>query len=164
MTRFRWHSGVAVAVAASLLATACGEKIPRSAQEQPAAAFEGHVCDLVQARELSQIFVSELTADRQADGICTWSRADSGVPAFSYQVHPYMEDLQSEVRKLAGAEEGEFEIVVRLGLGNAAIWSDMGLFVSRGGRTLQVTPHGDDDPRALFEELASLLLERLEAQ
>jgi hypothetical protein len=40
----------------------------------------------------------------------------------------------------------------------------MGLFVSRGGRTLQVTPHGDDDPRALFEELASLLLERLEAQ
>jgi hypothetical protein len=39
----------------------------------------------------------------------------------------------------------------------------LGLFVSRDGRTLQLTPFDEEIPRAIYEELASLLLERLDS-
>lgn len=161
MTRIRGISG-GFAVALLLLA-GCGEKVPRSAGEQSAGTFEGHVCDLVQAGELSQIFVGKLTPERQAPSTCTWVNTETGDPAFSYQLHAYMEDLPASVADLTTATDDTLTIETKPGLGDSAVWTDVGLFVSRRGRTLQVSPLGDEEPQELFEELASLLLERLEA-
>ncbi len=161
MARIRGSSG-GFAVAFLLIA-GCGEKVPRSATEQSAGGFEGHVCDLVQASELSQIFVGKLTPERQSSSTCTWVDTDTNEPAFSYQVHAYMEDLPTAVADLPTTTGDDLTIETKPGLGDAAAWTDVGFFVSRRGRTLQVSPFGDEDPRELFEELASLLLERLEA-
>ena len=161
MTRIRGSSGgFAVAL---LLIAGCGEKVPRAAPEQSAGSFEGHVCDLIQASELSQIFVSKLTPEKQSSSTCIWINADTGEPAFSYQLHPYMDDLPTAVADLSTSTEDDLTIETKPGLGDAAAWTDVGLFVSRRGRTLQVSPSDDEEPRELFEELASLLLERLEA-
>ena len=161
MIRIRASSGgFAVAL---LLIAGCGEKVPRSAPEQSAGTFEGHVCDLVQASELSQIFVSKLTPERQSSSTCTWVNTDTGAPAFSYQVHDYMEDRPTAVADLPTTKGDDLTIEAKPGLGDDAAWTDVGLFVSRRGRTLQVSPSDEEEPRELFEELASLLLERLEA-
>ncbi len=161
MRRFRGNPvGI---VAALLLIAGCGEKVPRSAAEQAAGTFQGDVCDLVQASELSQIFVSELKPESLSSSTCTWVNADTGAPAFSYQLHAYMDDLSTDIANFATTIGDDLTIEPEPGLGDAAAWTDVGLFVSRRGRTLQVSPLGDDEPRELYEELASLLLERLEA-
>ena len=151
--------------AAFLLLVSCGEEVPRAAPEEAEARFGGHACELVSASELSQLFVDRLEPVPDApagDETCTWSSAESGEAVFRYQVRPYIDDLASGVAELAPDGAGEPEVEVRQGLGDAAVWTGFGLFVSRNGRTLQLTPFDEEIPRPIYEELASLLLERLE--
>jgi hypothetical protein len=152
--------------------TACGEEVPRPPPEEAEQRLSGHSCDLVSASELSQLFVGKLTPVRDTPAgntACTWKAADSGDAVFRYEVRPYVEDLEAAVREFAAGhsggpgDPGELNVEVRPGLGEAAVWTDIGLFVSRNGRTLQLTPFDEEIPRAIYEELASLLLERLEA-
>jgi hypothetical protein len=42
------------------------------------------------------------------------------------------------------------------------VWTDVGLFANRAGRTLQVQPLRNDENRAPYQELARLLLTRME--
>lgn len=160
------RGGTLPCAAALVLLAACGEEVPRQAPEETDASFGGHACELVTASELSQLFVSRLepVPDEPAgDSTCTWRSAESGEAVFRYQVRPYVENLETGVLEFAPAGAGEPEVEVRQGLGEAAVWTGFGLFVSRNGRTLQLTAFDDDSPRAIYEELASLLLERLEA-
>lgn len=162
----RIRGGLAACAAAHLLLAACGEEVPRTPPEEPDTAFSGHACDLVASSELSQIFVSQLEPQREVppgESTCTWRSVDSKRPVFRYEIRPYMEDLRSGVSRLADDQDAAPVIEIRQGLGEAAVWTNLGLFVSRSGRTLQVTPFDEDVPRALYEELASLLLERLES-
>ena len=152
--------------AALILLVACGEEVPRTAPAEAEQAIGHHVCELVTASELSQLFVSELAPVRDTsagDSACTWQATESGDAVFRYQVRPYIGDLQAGVRELGTTDGATVKIEPRPGLGDAAVWSDIGLFVSRNGRTLQVTPFDEESPRAIYEELASLLLERLES-
>jgi hypothetical protein len=48
------------------------------------------------------------------------------------------------------------------GIGDSAVWTDVGLFANRNGRTLQVEPLQEDADRSPYQELARLLLTRLE--
>lgn len=157
------HASLAAA-AASLL-VACGEEVPRTPPEEAPRAFAGHACELVTASELSQLFVARLEAVRDeqaARPACTWKRADSDEAVFRYEVHPYVEDLRAGVAGFAPEGRNDLHVSDRPGLGDAAVWTDIGLFVSRDGHTLQLTPFDDDSPRPIFEELATLLMERLE--
>lgn len=157
--------GGTLACAAALL-VACGEEVPRQAPEEAEETFGGHACELVTASELSQLFVGRLepVPDEPAgDTTCTWRSEESGEVAFRYQVRPYVENLETGVLEFAPDGAGEPDVEMRQGLGEAAVWTSFGLFVSRNGRTLQLMPFEDDSPRAIYEELASLLLERLEA-
>lgn len=161
----RIRGGLAVCAAAHLLLVACGKEVPRAPPAQSDSTLTGHACDLVTAGELSQIFVSELEPTRDAppgESTCTWNSVESGRALFRYEIRSYMKDLRAGVRSLSQGDANS-KLEVRQGLGDAAVWSDLGLFVSRNGRTLQVTPFDDEIPRALYEELASLLLERLES-
>jgi len=160
------NRGGTLTCAALILLVACGEEVPRPPPEKAEQVLAGHACDLVTASELSQLFVGELTPVRDAparDSACTWKAADSGEAVFRYEIRPYIEDLEAGVREFAAGDSGELNVEVRPGLGQTAVWSDIGLFVSRNGRTLQLTPFDEEIPRAIYEELASLLLERLES-
>lgn len=161
------NRGRSAACAATLiLLGACGEEVPRPPPEEAEQILAGHACDLVTASELSQLFVSRLTPVRDGsagESACTWKTEASGDAVFRYEIRPYIEDLQSGVRELAPGDSAALNVEVRPGLGEAAVWSDIGFFVSRNGRTLQVAPFDEEVPRAIYEELASLLLERLEA-
>lgn len=160
------RGGTLACTVALMLLVACGEEVPRPPPEEAEQLLSGHACDLVSASELSQLFVSKLTPVRDTpagNAACTWKAADAGDAVFRYEIRPYVEDLQAGVRDFAAGDSGELHVEARPGLGEAAVWSDIGLFVSRNGRTLQVTPFDDESPRAIYEELASLLLERLEA-
>lgn len=160
------RGGTVPCAAALTLLVACGEEIPRPAPQEAEEAFSGHACELVTASELSQLFVSRLepVPDQSAgDETCTWQTIDSGVAVFRYQVRPYVENLETAVLEFSPDGAGEPQVEVRQGLGEAAVWTSFGLFVSRNGRTLQLTPFDEDSPRAIYEELAILLLERLEA-
>lgn len=158
--------GALSCAAALILLVACGEEVPRPPPEEAEQVLAGHACELVTASELSQLFVSKLTPVREGstgDSACTWQATESGDAVFSYQIRPYTEDLQAGIRAFAPGDSGELNVEARPGLGEAAVWSDIGLFVSRSGRTLQLTPFDEEIPRAIYEELAILLLERLES-
>jgi hypothetical protein len=160
------RGGTLSCAAALILFAACGEEVPRPPPEEADRVIAGHACELVTASELSQLFVGELAAVRDGtagDSACTWKAATSGDAVFRYEIRPYIEDLQAGIGDLATGDAGQPHVEVRTGLGEAAAWSDLGLFVSRSGRTLQVTPFDADIPRAIYEELAILLLERLES-
>lgn len=160
------RGGTLTCVAALFLLMACGEEVPRPPPEEAGQLLSGHSCDLVSASELSQLFVSKLAPVRDTpagESACTWKTADSGDAVFRYEIRPYIEDLEAGVPELVAGDSAELNLEVRPGLGEAAVWSDIGLFVSRNGRTLQLTPFDQEIPRAIYEELASLLLERLEA-
>lgn len=158
------RGGFMLSAAVLIMLIGCGEEVPRTPPEAEGT-FTGHACDLVTAGELSQIFVSRLEPVRDAssgDSTCTWQSTDSGDAVFRYEVRPYIENLAQAVREFAAGDPQEMKVEVRQGLGEAAVWTDVGLFVSRSGHTLQLTPFDEDIPRAIYEELASLLLERVE--
>lgn len=160
------NRGRAVSCSAALiLLVACGEEVPRQPHAEGEQAITRHACELVTASELSQLFVGALTPVRDAeagDTACTWQATESGEAVFRYHVRPYIENLQAGVRGFATGDSA-LKVEPRPGLGEAAVWSDIGLFVSRDGRTLQLTPFDEQIPRAIYEELASLLLERLDS-
>jgi hypothetical protein len=160
------RGGAVSCSAALILLVACGEEVPRQPHVEGEQAIARHACELVTASELSQLFVGELAPVRDAaagDTACTWQAAESGEAVFRYQVLPYIENLQAGVREFATGDTAALKIEARPGLGETAVWSDIGLFVSRDGRTLQLTPFDEEIPRAIYEELASLLLERLDS-
>jgi hypothetical protein len=147
-----------------MLFGACGEEItePRAARDTMP---EKPACELVRDIDLQQIFVNPLRADAEGGSStrhCTWNDAASAQPFVQYELHPYMESLQAQVDTME-QELGE-SINARFvqGIGDEAVWTDVGLFVNRNGRTLQVRPLQDDDNRAPYQELARLLLTRLE--
>jgi len=157
--------GGSLGAAALTLLIACGEEVPRTPPEETPQEFAGHACELVSSSELSQLFVSRLEPvreDRPGNPACTWKAAEADEAAFRYEVHPYVADLQAGVRAFAPDDGADLQVEVRQGLGEAAVWTDIGLFVSRNGHTVLLIPFDDESPRAIYEELASLLLERLE--
>lgn len=160
------REGTVSCAVALILMAACGEEVPRPPPVEAEKAIAGHACELVTASELSQLFVGELAAVRDVsagDSACAWKAAESGDAVFRYEIRPYIEDLQSGIREFSSGNPGQLNVEVRQGLGEAAVWSDIGLFVSRNGRTLQVVPFDEEIPPAIYEELAILLLERLES-
>jgi hypothetical protein len=143
---------------------ACGEEIP----EQQAAADkppEKPACELIRNSDLQQIFVNPLTVDSESGPStrqCTWIDAATGQPFLQYELHPYREELQSQVNMMEQELGASVNARFVQGIGDAAVWTDVGLFVNRNGRTLQVKPLQEDDDRAPYQELARLLLTRLE--
>lgn len=148
------------------LAAGCGEELAeREVESSPPPV---PVCELIDASDLQQIFVNDLTLDVQdstADS-CTWKDVDTGDAFLRYELLPYSEDLDARVRALR-TEQGEgpegLDIRTVKGIGDAAIWTDLGLFVNRSGRTLRITPVDAAGDRAPYQELARLLLTRMEA-
>jgi len=150
-------------VAGFLLVAACGEEIAEqqvTVDEPP----EKPACELVRQIDLQQIFVNSLAADGESASLrhCTWIDAATEEPFVEYEVHSYSADLQTRVDSLE-RELGE-SINARFvqGIGDSAVWTDVGLFANRAGRTLQVKPLRDDENRAPYQELARLLLTRME--
>ena len=148
-----------------MLIGACGEEI---AQEQVPVDRppERPACELVQQIDLQQIFVNPLTTDRanSSDRHCTWNDASTSKPFVQYQLHPYVEDLQTRVDAMERDMGESVNPRFVQGIGDAAVWTDAGLFVNSNGRTLQVTPLQDVEERAPYQELARLLLTRLEGR
>lgn len=145
-----------------LLIAACGEEIAeqRVAADAPP---ETPACELIRQIDLQQIFVNALRADTDSASLehCTWIDTASNEPFVEYQVLSYSEDLQARVdgleQELGKAVNARFV----QGIGDAAVWTDVGLFANGAGRTLQVTPLKDDENRAPYQELARLLLTRM---
>lgn len=159
-----WRRSACLCLLASVgLAGACGEELAEREVGGPSPAVSA--CELVQASDLQQIFVNDLTLDEASatEDSCTWNDVETGQPYIRYEVHPYAEDLRARVQALQ-EEQGEASggQVVK-GIGDTAIWTDLGLFVNRNGRTLQITPLRDSGDRAPYQELARLLLTRMEA-
>lgn len=146
-------------LAAAGLAGACGDELPQ--HEVNGASRDIPACELVTPGDLQQIFVNELVLDEasRANDACTWIDVASGEAFLHYQLHPYTADLQA----LARGPRGDAGAEPVRGLGEAAFWTERGLFVNRNGRTLQITPLAADGDRAPYQELARLLLTRLEA-
>ncbi|MEX2123660.1 MAG: hypothetical protein WD795_07180 [Woeseia sp.] len=147
-----------------MLIGACGEEIPEQ-QVSGGKPPEKPACELVRQSDLQQIFVNPLTTDSASGSSnrqCTWNDAATDKPFVKYELHSYSDDLQARVNLLE-QELGE-SVNPRFvqGIGDAAVWTDIGLFVNRSGRTLQVKPLQDDENRAPYQELARLLLTRLE--
>ncbi|MEX2494691.1 MAG: hypothetical protein WD448_01310 [Woeseia sp.] len=162
--RFGLTAGSGLATAVLVLIGACGDEVsePEGARGQGP---EKPVCELVRQVDLQQIFVNRLAPDgdtRSSMDRCTLNDAESEEAFVQYELHPYKEDLRVEVERLE-RELGE-DINPRFvqGIGDEAVWTDVGLFVNRSGRTLQVKPMQDDQDRAAYQELARLLLTRLE--
>jgi hypothetical protein len=141
---------------------ACGEEIAeqRVAVDEPP---EKPACQLVRPIDLQQIFVNPLRAEADSASLrhCTWIDTASNEPFVEYQVLPYSEDLKARVdgleQELGKAVNARFV----QGIGDAAVWTDVGLFANGAGRTLQVKPLKDDENRAPYQELARLLLTRM---
>jgi hypothetical protein len=148
-----------------MLIGACGEEIaPEQVSvdkppEQPA-------CELVRQIDLQQIFVNPLTAQESnsSNRQCTWNDASTSAPFVQYELHPYVEDLQARVDAMEKDRGSSVNPRFVEGIGDAAVWTDSGLFVNRNGLTLQVTPLQEDDQHAPYQELARLLLTRLEGR
>lgn len=148
-------------LAAAALTGACGDELQEGTES--VASRDIPACELVTPIDLQQIFVNELSLDPAAstNDACTWNDVGSGEAFLRYELHPYTEDLETLVHRLQDNGRGGVELV--RGIGDSAIWSGLGLFVNRSGRTLQITPLDAGGDRAPYQELARLLLTRLEA-
>lgn len=159
-----WRRSACLCLLASVgLAGACGEELAEREVRGPAPSIPA--CELVQASDLQQIFVNDLALDESSatENSCTWIDVETGEPFIRYEVHPYAEDLRAHVQALQEEHGDESSPQLVKGIGDHAIWTDLGLFVNRSGRTLQITPLYGNDDRAPYQELARLLLTRLEA-
>lgn len=148
------------------LAAGCGEELAEREAEPSAPPVAA--CELIDASDLQQIFVNELTLDAEASmaDACVWQDSETGDAFLEYEVLPYSEDLHARFRALRaeqGEETDETNVSTVRGIGDAAIWTDLGLFVNRNGRTLRITPVDAAGDRAPYQELARLLLTRMEA-
>lgn len=151
-------------LASALVLGACGEEIAEQEvvvdepPQQPA-------CQLVRQVDLQQIFVNTLVADSataSSNEKCTWIDTETDQPFLHYELHPYREDLEAQVRVMEQDLGTGINPRFVQGIGDAAVWTDVGLFANRNGRTLQVRPLQDGQDRAPYQELARLLLTRLE--
>jgi hypothetical protein len=160
--RSRRAAGIGL-VTGFLLIGACGEEIAeqRAAADEPP---EKPACELVRQIDLQQIFVNSLSADADSASLrhCTWIDAATDEPFLQYDVHPYSADLQVRVDTLERELGKSINARFVQGIGDAAVWTDIGLFANRAGRTLQVKPLKDDEDHAPYQELARLLLTRME--
>jgi len=160
--RGRRTAGIGL-VTGFLLIGACGDEIAeqRVAVDEPP---EKPACELVRQIDLQQIFVNSLSADPDSASLrhCTWVDTATGEPFVQYEVHPYSEDLQARVVGLEQELGKSINARVVQGIGDSAVWTDVGLFANRAGRTLQVQPLRNDENRAPYQELARLLLTRME--
>lgn len=160
--RGRRTAGIGL-VTGFLLIGACGEEIAeqRVAVNEPP---EKPACELVRQIDLQQIFVNSLSADPDSASLrhCTWIDAATDEPFLQYEVLPYSEDLQARVDSLEQELGKSVNARFVQGIGDSAVWTDVGLFANRAGRTLQVQPLKDDENRAPYQELARLLLTRME--
>ena len=147
-----------------LLLAACGEEIAEQ-QVVPDEPLQKPACELVEQVDLQQIFVNTLvpdTASVTSNRECTWTDEATGEPFVQYSLHPYREDLEAQVHVIEQDRGGSINARFVQGIGDAAVWTDVGLFANRNGRTLQVQPLQDDQNKAPYQELARLLLTRLE--
>jgi len=148
-----------------LLLGGCGEEIAEQemvTDEPP----EKPACQLIQQIDLQQIFVNSLTPDTasaSSNRQCTWIDEATQKPFVQYELHPYSEDLQARVASIERERGASINARFVQGIGDAAVWTDEGLFANRNGRTLQVQPLQENQERAPYQELARLLLTRLEA-
>jgi hypothetical protein len=147
-----------------LLVGGCGEEI---AEEQmvPDQPPEKPACQLIRQVDLQQIFVNSLTPDaKTADSNhqCTWIDDATKEPFVRYELLPYREDLKARVASIEQEHGASINPRFVQGIGDAAVWTDDGLFANRSGRTLQVQPLQDNQEKAPYQELARLLLTRLE--
>lgn len=160
----RARSTAGFALFGTLLLGGCGEEI---AEEQMVTGEPPGkpACQLIGQVDLQQIFVNSLTPDAATESSnheCTWIDEATSKPFVKYELLPYREDLKARV---AGIEEDRgASIHPRFvqGIGDAAVWTDDGLFANRSGRTLQVQPLQESEEKAPYQELARLLLTRLE--
>jgi len=151
-------------LAVVLFITACGEEIAEQ-QVVPDQPLQIPACELVEQVDLQQIFVNSLipdTASASSNRQCTWIDEATSEPFLQYELHPYREDLQAQVNAIEQDRGDSINARFVQGIGDSAVWTDVGLFANRNGRTLQVRPLQDDQNRAPFQELARLLLTRLE--
>lgn len=147
-----------------LLIVACGEEIAeqQGVNNKPP---EKPACDLIRQVDLQQIFVNPLTAETESPSStrqCTWVDPATKEPFLRYELHPYSEDLQVRVNSIEQELGKSINARFVQGIGDSAVWTDVGLFANRNGRTLQVEPLQEDADRAPYQELARLLLTRLE--
>src|SRR5690606_30959732 len=122
-------------------------------------------CALIEQIDLQQIFVNTLVPDSASatsNRECTWMDEATGEPFVQYSLHPYREDLEVQVHVIEQDRGDSINARFVQGIGDAAVWTDVGLFANRNGRTLQVQPLQDDQNKAPYQELARLLLTRLE--
>lgn len=151
-------------LAGVLFIAACGEEIAEQ-QVVPDEPLQKPACELIEQVDLQQIFVNTLAADTasaSSNRECTWIDEATGEPFLRYSLHPYREDLQAQVDAIEQDRGNSINARFLQGIGDAAVWTDVGLFANRNGRTLQVQPLQDDQNKAPYQELARLLLTRLE--
>jgi hypothetical protein len=151
-------------VAGFMLIGACGEEI---AEQQAAngTAPQKPACEWIRQVDLQQIFVNDLAADstsQSSNTHCTWNDAATDEPFMHYELLPYAEDLHGRIAAIEQELGGSVNPRYLQGIGDDAVWTDEGLFVNRNGRTLQIKPLQSDAERAPYQELARLLLSRLE--
>jgi hypothetical protein len=143
---------------------ACGEEIAEQEMvtDKPP---EKPACQLIQQIDLQQIFVNALTPDTasaSSNRQCTWIDEATQKPFVQYELHPYNEDLQAHVASIERERGASINARFVQGIGDSAVWTDEGLFANRKGRTLQVQPLQESEEKAPYQELARLLLTRLE--
>ena len=151
-------------LAGVLFIAACGEEIAEQ-QVVPDEPLQKPACELIEQFDLQQIFVNTLapdTASASSNRECTWVDEATNEPFLQYELHPYREDLQAQVDSIEQDRGNSINARFVQGIGDAAVWTDVGLFANRNGRTLQVQPLQDDQNKAPYQELARLLLTRLE--
>jgi len=151
-------------LAGVLLIAACGEEIAEQ-QVVPDEPLQKPACELIERVDLQQIFVNALAPDAasaSSNRQCTWIDEETSEPFLQYSLHPYQADLEAQVAAIERDRGDSIHARFVQGIGDAAVWTDVGLFANRNGRTLQVQPLKDDQNRAPYQELARLLLTRLE--
>lgn len=151
-------------LAAGLFLGACGEEVAEQ-QRIPDQPLQKPACDLIEQVDLQQIFVNSLAPDTESASSnqqCTWIDEATGEPFVQYELHPYRENLEAQVHAVEQDTGGSINARFVQGIGDSAVWTDVGLFANRNGRTLQVRPLQDNHDRAPYQELARLLLTRLE--
>jgi hypothetical protein len=155
-------SVVSLALTAAGTLSACGEApSPRPSGNDLAANLPEHVCELVDAGEMSAIFAGVLIEDRSAPSnrVCTWQK--DGRLLVQYQIRTSSDDLQTQVARLEEQLDEGLQAEPVVGIGDSAVWTTFGLLTRRNGLTVQVIPYDDDLRREPLIALANLLLERL---